>query len=147
MCIRDRLSSEILPEFREYERTLVTVINAYVRPSMRRYLNGLEEKLRRVQFQPSVNIVRSDGGLMSVERASQSPVHTMLSGPAGGVSGAAFMASLAGYPQALGFDMGGTSTDVSLIQDGKPTISRQTSIGYYPIKVPSVDVHLSLIHI
>ena len=92
------LSSEILPEFREYERTLVTVMNAYVRPSMRRYLSGFEEKLHRVQFQPSVNIVRSDGGLMSVERASQSPVHTMLSGPAGGVSGAAFMASLAGYP-------------------------------------------------
>jgi N-methylhydantoinase A len=135
------LSSEILPEFREYERTLVTVMNAYVRPSMRRYLNGFEEKLHRVQFQSSVNIVRSDGGLMSVERASQSPVHTMMSGPAGGVSGAAFMASLAGYPQALGFDMGGTSTDVSLIEDGRPTISRQTSIGYYPIKIPSVDVH------
>ena len=135
------LSSEILPEFREYERTLVTVMNAYVRPSMRRYLSGFEEKLHRVQFQSSVNIVRSDGGLMSVERASQSPVHTMLSGPAGGVSGAAFMASLAGYPQALGFDMGGTSTDVSFIEDGRPTISRQTSIGYYPIKMPSVDVH------
>jgi N-methylhydantoinase A len=117
------------------------VMNAYVRPSMRRYLSGFEDKLRSVNFQPSVNIVRSDGGLMSVERASQSPVHTMLSGPAGGVSGAAFMASLAGYPEALGFDMGGTSTDVSLIQDGKPTISRQTTIGYYPIKVPSVDVH------
>ena len=135
------LSSEILPEFREYERTLVTVMNAYVSPSMRRYLSGFEDKLRSVNFQPSVNIVRSDGGLMSVERASQSPVHTMLSGPAGGVSGAAFMASLSGYPQALGFDMGGTSTDVSLIQDGKPTISRQTTVGYYPIKVPSVDVH------
>ncbi len=135
------LSSEILPEFREYERTLVTVMNAYVRPSMRRYLHGFEEKLRAIQFQPIVNIVRSDGGLMSVERAGQSPVHTMLSGPAGGVSGAAFMASLAGHPHALGFDMGGTSTDVSLIQDGKPTISRQTAIGYYPIKVPSVDVH------
>jgi N-methylhydantoinase A len=135
------LSSEILPEFREYERTLVTVMNAYVSPSMRRYLNGFEDKLRSVNFQPNVNIVRSDGGLMSVERASQSPVHTMLSGPAGGVSGAAFMASLSGHPQALGFDMGGTSTDVSLIQDGKPTISRSTTVGYYPIKVPSVDVH------
>ena len=113
------LSSEILPEFREYERTLVTVMNAYVRPSMRRYLSAFEEKIHRVQFQPSVNIVRSDGGLMSVERASQSPVHTMLSGPAGGVSGAAFVATLAGFPRALGFDMGGTSTDVSLIEDGK----------------------------
>jgi N-methylhydantoinase A len=135
------LSSDILPEFREYERTLVTVMNAYVGPSMRRYLSGFEEKLRQIQFEPSVNIVRSDGGLMSVGRASQSPVHTMLSGPAGGVSGAAFMAGLAGHPQALGFDMGGTSTDVSLIQNGKPTISRHTSLGYYPLKVPSVEVH------
>src|SRR5512136_2239732 len=111
-------------------------MNAYVGPSMRRYLSGFEEKLLQIQFEPNVNIVRSDGGLMSVERASQSPVHTMLSGPAGGVSGAAFMAGLAGHPQALGFDMGGTSTDVSLIQDGKPTISRHTSLGCYPLKVP-----------
>ena len=135
------LSSEILPEFREYERTLVSVMNAYVRPSMRRYLANFEDKLRGIQFTPSVNIVRSDGGLMSVERASDFPVHTMLSGPAGGVSGAAFVAGLAGYPDALGFDMGGTSTDVSLIQGGRPTISRQTALGYYPIKVPSVEVH------
>ena len=135
------LSSEILPEFREYERTLVAVMNAYVRPSMRRYLSNFEDKLRGIQFAPHVNIIRSDGGLMSVERASESPVHTMLSGPAGGVSGAAFVSSIAGHPNALGFDMGGTSTDVSLIRDGKPTISRQTSLGYYPIKVPSVEVH------
>ena len=135
------LSCEILPEFREYERTLVAVMNAYVRPRMRKYLKSFEDKLRDIEFSPHVNIVRSDGGLMSVERASDFPVHTMLSGPAGGVSGAAFVASLAGHPDALGFDMGGTSTDVSLIQDGKPMISRQTSLGYYPIKVPSVDVH------
>ncbi len=135
------LSSEILPEFREYERTLVAVMNAYVRPSVRRYLEGFEQRLNEIQFSPHVNIVRSDGGLMSVQRASEFPVHTMLSGPAGGVSGAAFISSLAGQPNALGFDMGGTSTDVSLIQDGKPTISRQTSLGYYPVKVPSVEVH------
>ena len=135
------LSCEILPEFREYERTLVAVMNAYVRPRMRKYLKSFEDKLRDIEFSPHVNIVRSDGGLMSVERASDFPVHTMLSGPAGGVSGAAFVASLAGHPDALGFDMGGTSTDVSLIQDGKPMISRQTSLGYYPIKVPSVEVH------
>ncbi|NKW71525.1 hydantoinase/oxoprolinase family protein [Rhodobacteraceae bacterium R_SAG10] len=135
------LSSQILPEFREYERTLVTVMNAYVRPSMQRYLQGFEDKLRAIQFTPQVNIVRSDGGLMSVKRAAESPVHTMLSGPAGGVSGAAYLAKLANYPDALGFDMGGTSTDVSLIQNGKPTISRQTSLGYYPIKIPSVEVH------
>ncbi|MBT6430054.1 MAG: hydantoinase/oxoprolinase family protein [Rhodospirillaceae bacterium] len=135
------LSSDILPEFREYERTLVTVMNAYVGPSMRRYLANFEEKLKSIQFSPHVNIVRSDGGLMSVRRASDTPVHTMLSGPAGGVSGAAFLATLAGYEDALGFDMGGTSTDVSLIQNGEPLISRQTSLGYYPLKVPSVEVH------
>ena len=135
------VSSEILPEFREYERTLVTVMNAYVRPSMRRYLSGLTDKLRRLAFEPRVNIVRSDGGLMSLPRANESPVHTMLSGPAGGVSGAAYVATLAGFPDALGFDMGGTSTDVSLIQGGKPKISRQTTLGHYPIKVPSVEVH------
>ncbi len=135
------LSSEILPEFREYERTLVTVMNAYVRPSMQKYLEGFEQKLQSINFAPHVNIVRSDGGLMSVSRASESPVHTMLSGPAGGVSGAAYIARLAGHPNALGFDMGGTSTDVSLIQKGEPTISRETTLGYYPIKVPSVEVH------
>ena len=135
------LSSEILPEFREYERTLVTVMNAYVRPSMRRYLRNLDEKLKGLNFDARVHIVRSDGGLMSVDRATESPAHTMLSGPAGGVSGAAFVAGRAGYRNALGFDMGGTSTDVSLVRDGEPTISRQTSLGYYPIKVPSVEVH------
>ena len=135
------LSSEILPEFREYERTLVAVMNAYVRPKMRTYLKSFEDKLHDIEFNPHVNIVRSDGGLMSVQRASDFPVHTMLSGPAGGVSGAALVASLAGHPDALGFDMGGTSTDVSLIQDAKPMISRQTTLGYYPIKVPSVEVH------
>ncbi len=135
------LSSDILPEFREYERALVTVMNAYVRPSMRLYLSNFAEKLSSIQFRPHVNIIRSDGGLMSVERAAESPVHTMLSGPAGGVSGAAFLASLAGHTEALGFDMGGTSTDVSVIRDGRPIISRQTSLGYYPIKVPSVEVH------
>ena len=135
------LSSDILPEFREYERTLVTVMNAYVSPSMLSYLTSFEDKLKAIQISPHVNIVRSDGGLMSVKGASDFPVHTMLSGPAGGVSGAAFLAKLAGYENALGFDMGGTSTDVSLIQDGKPLISRQTSLGYYPIKIPSVEVH------
>ena len=135
------VSSDILPEFREYERTLVTVMNAYVRPSMQRYLSNFEDKLKTMQFRSNINIVRSDGGLMSVKRAAESPVYTMLSGPAGGVSGAAYLASLAGYPDALGFDMGGTSTDVSLIRGGKPEISRQTSLGYYPIKIPSVEVH------
>ena len=101
------LSSEILPEFREYERTLVTVMNAYVRPSMRRYLQSLDDKLRAVSLSATVHIVRSDGGLMSIARASDSPAHTMLSGPAGGVSGAAFVAGLAGHRNRAGLRHGG----------------------------------------
>jgi N-methylhydantoinase A len=135
------LSSEILPEFREYERTLVAVMNAYVRPGMHRYLDNFRHKLDNEQFNSRLHIVRSDSGLMSVERAMESPVYTLLSGPAGGVAGAAHLSGLAGYPNALGFDMGGTSTDVSLIQDGEPTSSRQTSLGSYPVKIPSVEVH------
>ena len=135
------LSSEILPEFREYERTLVTVMNAYVRPGMRRYLDNFRHKLENERFNSRLHIVRSDSGLMGVERAIESPVYTLLSGPAGGVAGAAHLSRLAGYPNALGFDMGGTSTDVSLIQDGEPTSSRQTSLGSYPVKIPSVEVH------
>ena len=101
------LSSEILPEFREYERTLVTVMNAYVRPRMRHYLQRLDDKLRAVDLSAGVHIVRSDGGLMSIARASDSPAHTMLSGPAGGVSGAAFVAGLAGASQRAGVRHGG----------------------------------------
>ena len=88
--------------------------------------------------------MRSDGGVMSVERASESPVHTMLSGPAGGVSGGAYVAEPRGpvIRTPLGFDMGGTSTDVSLIQRRQAdNLARETSLGYYPIKVPSVEVH------
>jgi len=134
------LSSEILPEYREYERTLVTVMNAYVRPPMQRYLGRFAERLGELQVTPKIDIVRSDGGLMSLEKAADAPVHAMLSGPAGGTAGAARMADLAGHPDALGFDMGGTSTEVALIRGATPGISRQTRLGAYPLKVPSVEV-------
>jgi len=135
------LSSEVLPEYREYERTLLTVMNAYVRPRMDRYLSGIEAKLQASQVAAPVSIVRSDGGLMSAQRAAEAPVHAMRSGPAGGVAGAAYVAGLAGHPDALAFDMGGTSTEASLIRDGRPTIARQTRLASYPLKVPAVDVH------
>ncbi len=135
------ISSDILPEFREYERTLVTVMNAYIRPDMRRYLAGLKHKLEALNSTPKLHIVRSDSGLMGIEHAMESPVYTLLSGPAGGVGGAAYLSRLAGHPDTVGFDMGGTSTDISLIRNGHPTASRQTSLGSYPIKIPSVEVH------
>lgn len=134
------LSSEILPEFREYDRAITTVMNDYVRPIMRRYLSGIEKRLEQAGVTARLHIVRSDGGLMSADAASRRPVHTVLSGPAGGVTSTAMIARRTGYGRVLAFDMGGTSTDVSVILDGEPTISRSTEVGSFPAKVPTLDV-------
>jgi len=134
------VSSEILPEFREYDRAITTVMNAYVRPIMRRYLSGIEGRLRERGVNSRLHIVRSDGGLMSAAAASERPVHTVLSGPAGGVVSTAKIAQSTGRDKLLAFDMGGTSTDVSVIIDGQPTISRSTEVGYFPAMVPALDV-------
>ncbi|HWK68982.1 MAG TPA: hydantoinase/oxoprolinase family protein [Rhizobiaceae bacterium] len=134
------LSSDILPEFREYDRAITTVMNDYVRPIMRRYLSRIEERLAREDVSAKLQIVRSDGGLMSAAAASERPVHTVLSGPAGGVTSTVMVARRTGLKKLLAFDMGGTSTDVSVIVDGQPTISRSTEVGLFPAKVPTLDV-------
>jgi N-methylhydantoinase A len=134
------LSADILPEFREYDRTITTVMNDYVRPIMKRYLLRIEDRLRKEGVSARLHIVRSDGGLMSAEAASDRPVYTVLSGPAGGVTSTAMIARRTGMNRLLAFDMGGTSTDVSVIIDGQPTISRSTEVGYFPAKVPTLDV-------
>ncbi|MBX7219289.1 MAG: hydantoinase/oxoprolinase family protein [Blastocatellia bacterium] len=134
------ISTDILPEFREYERTLTTVMNSYVRPKMRVYLNGIQRKLEIEGIPSQFNIVRSDGGVMSLQAAQESPVKTLLSGPSGGAVAAAYIGTLAGYPNVLSFDMGGTSTDVAVSYDGRPNIVRETRVGYYPVKAASVDV-------
>ena len=134
------LSSDILPEFREYDRTITTVMNDYVRPIMKRYLSRIEDRLKAEGVKARLHIVRSDGGLMSAGAASERPVYTVLSGPAGGVTGTAMISRRAGYKKILAFDMGGTSTDVSVILDGQPTISRSTEVGMFPAKVPTLDV-------
>ena len=134
------LSSEILPEFREYDRTITTVMNDYVRPIMKRYLLRIEDRLTAEEVAARLHIVRSDGGLMSAEAASDRPVHTVLSGPAGGVTSTVMIARRTGFKRLLAFDMGGTSTDVSVILDGQPTISRSTEVGAFPAKVPTLDV-------
>jgi N-methylhydantoinase A len=129
-------SCEILPEYREYERCSTTVVNAYVSPLVSDYLNYLSEGLRGVSLQ----IMQSNGGLISAAAASRAAVRTVLSGPAGGVAGAVYMAGLAGYSKAITFDMGGTSTDVSLSVGGV-RITTESKIGGCPIGVPVVDVH------
>ncbi|WP_421761323.1 hydantoinase/oxoprolinase family protein [Devosia sp.] len=134
------LSSDILPEFREYDRAITTVMNDYVRPIMRRYLTRIEDRLKAEGVRARLHIVRSDGGLMSAAAASERPVHTVLSGPAGGVTSTVMLSRRSGFSKLLAFDMGGTSTDVSVIIDGEATISRSTEVGMFPAKVPTLDV-------
>jgi N-methylhydantoinase A len=142
------ISSDVLPEFREYERTLTACLNSYVRPKVAAYVTSLESSLRSIGVQGELNLLRSDAGLMSAKLASENPVYGVLSGPSGGVAGALYVARKAGFPNVLTFDMGGTSTDVALCERGEPTIARQTEIPYgwglpgevIPVKVPSVNV-------
>ncbi|MFB6206533.1 MAG: hydantoinase/oxoprolinase family protein [Haloglomus sp.] len=135
------ISAEIVPEYGEYERTLTTVINDYARPQVIRYLEDLDESLAAAGATAKMNVVRSDGGLMSSAAAKNRPVELALSGPSGGVVGAATVASKKGVPDVLTLDMGGTSTDVSLVEDGSPETTRQTKVGYREFKSRSVDVN------
>ncbi len=135
------LSSEVLPEFREYERALTACMNSYVRPKVADYVNRLQEQLGGIGAKADVNILRSDAGLMTIREAARNPIYGVLSGPSGGVAGALYVARKAGFDDILAFDMGGTSTDVALCQNGQPTIGRETAIGHFRIKVPSVNVH------
>jgi N-methylhydantoinase A len=134
------ISSEVLPEFREYERTVTTLMNAYVAPVLERYLTNVRDGLAAAEVRAPIHVVRSDGGLMSLESACKNPVQTVLSGPAGGVSGASFVASHAGFDRILTFDMGGTSTDVAVCVSGRPEITRETNVGDFPVRAPAVDV-------
>jgi len=131
------LSSRIVPEFREYERASTTVINAYVMPKMKSYVSFLKKNLNK---KDKFRIMQSNGGVISAETVMEQPVRTILSGPAGGVAGAWKIGKLAGYEKLITFDMGGTSTDVSLI-DGKPTVTTEAKAEGYPIKVPVIDIH------
>ena len=128
-------SHEVSPEFREYERASTTLINAYVGPLMQAYLGRLGSSSRH-----RIVVMQSNGGSLSIGEASRQAVRTVLSGPAGGVVGAARIAALSGYRRVLGFDMGGTSTDVCLI-DGAPRETTETYIDGMPVRVPMLDIH------
>ena len=128
-------SHEICPEFREYERSSTTLMNAYVGPLMDDYLAGLEKQSRH-----SIAIMQSNGGFMSTHEARRQPVRTILSGPAGGVVGALETARISGFTRILGFDMGGTSTDVSLCE-GHPRETLEASVDGFPVRVPMLDIH------
>ena len=130
------VSHRILPEFREYERCSTTVVNAYLRPVMERYLSSLSASLQGAKLR----VMRSNGGVMSAERAHQEAVHTVLSGPAGGVVGAFRSAREVGHSRVITFDMGGTSTDVSLCEE-QPRTTTETIVAGCPVKVPVLDIH------
>jgi N-methylhydantoinase A len=135
------ISSDVVPEMQEYERTETTVLNSYVRPQVSKYVTNLKSSLEeRLGDDVNLAILRSDGGLASARAASESPVNMLMSGPAGGVAGAMYFCKRGGFENILTFDMGGTSTDVALIQNGEARVRRETRVGDVTVRAPSVDV-------
>ena len=135
------ISSEVIPEMQEYERAETTVLNSYVRPQVSSYVNNLQANLEKsLGNNVQLSILRSDGGLASSRATGDSPVNHLMSGPAGGVAGAIHFCNQAGYDNILTFDMGGTSTDVALIQNSRAKVRRETLVGDVRVKAPSVDV-------
>jgi len=138
------ISHEILPEFREYERTSTVVVNAYLQPVMQRYLENLAARSaelgRPASVSPRIFVMQSSGGITALAAAAREPVRTVLSGPAGGVVGAAASARRSGFDRIIAFDMGGTSTDVSLVE-GAIMTANDAQIAGLPISVPMLDIH------
>lgn len=129
------LSSEVSPEFREFERTVTVAVNAYLRPICRAYLHALGDAANRVV------VMTSAGGLVPADEAAERPAALLLSGPAGGVAAAAAVARANNRPDAISFDMGGTSTDVCLILDGRPAPAAERDVAGLPVRMPALDVH------
>ena len=136
------VSSEVLPEFREYERLSTTALNAVVGPRMQRYLDRFLERVSACGIEVEPFTIHSNGGLMSARTVRAYPVRTCLSGPAAGVVGAARIGVAAGFPNLVTFDVGGTSTDVSLVVAGEPLFTSLRAIADYPVKTPMVDIHV-----
>jgi N-methylhydantoinase A len=136
------ISSEVLREYREYERSMTTLVDAAVKPNVSRYVTNIHERLdgftggRPIPFY----VMKSNGGVLSADEVVHQPITTVLSGPAAGALGAALIARKAGFARILTCDGGGTSTDVSVVLDGEPTLTTEGSVGAYPSKIPMIDV-------
>jgi N-methylhydantoinase A len=135
------LSSGICPEFREYERTATTVLNAYLMPITSKYLKRLRGRLREKGITRSLRVMQSNGGLMKSEDIEKAPVNSLLSGPVGGVVGSVKLATALGFKNLITLDMGGTSTDISLIQNSELELITEAEISYNPVKVPQVNIN------
>ncbi|MER7501634.1 hydantoinase/oxoprolinase family protein [Nonomuraea pusilla] len=129
------LSSDVLREYREYERAVTTLVDAAVKPAMRGYIANLSTRLGM-----PFSVMKSNGGVLSAREVVNQPITTVLSGPAAGALGAALIASTAGHPSVITLDGGGTSTDVAVVVDGEPSITTEGSIGRYPCKIPMIDI-------
>ena len=134
------LSSEVLPVFREYERTITTVLNAYVMPRVSYYIENLDRELKALGVEAPLLIMKSNGGVIGTEAAIRQPVYTALSGPAAGVMAAIDVAANTGVEDCISFDMGGTSTDVSLVNRRTPTITLNGELGDWPVQLPMLDI-------
>jgi N-methylhydantoinase A len=135
------LSSGVLPEIREYERTLTTALNASLKPVMDRYIGNLGTRVADAGVEAPLKLMQSNGGIITADAARERPVNTLLSGPAAGVQGATYVASRCGVENLLTMDMGGTSCDVSLVEGGDPIVSTDVEVGDYPVSVPMIDIH------
>ena len=133
-------SSDVLPQIKEYERVSTTVVNAYVGPTVRLYLNSLEQRLKQAGFKGSLFIILSHGGMAPVEEAARLAAGTVLSGPAGGISGCRRCVDLLGIPNLISFDMGGTSTDISLVTEGHAALSPEGGLAGQRIALRSLDI-------
>lgn len=135
------ISYETLPEIREYERTCTTAVNAYLMPKVQMYINNLVAKKDELGVKPELHVMQSNGGIMSAEVAANRSVHTVFSGPAGGVLGGIYISELIGDKNVITMDMGGTSTDIVLIEKGEIRLTTDGEIGNFPIKVPMIEMH------
>jgi N-methylhydantoinase A len=134
------LSCEVLPEYREYERTVTTLVDAFVKPHMQRYLARVHEELGPdLQDRPFL-VMQSSGGVASAEQVVRKPITTALSGPAAGALGSAVIAETAGFPDLVTLDAGGTSTDLCLIEGAKPHVTNGGSVGSFPVRIPMIDI-------
>jgi N-methylhydantoinase A len=134
------LSSVVLPEYREYERTVTTLVDAFVKPHMERYLRRVHQELGPELKDVPFLVMQSSGGVASAGEVMRKPITTALSGPAAGALGSAVIAGIAGFPDIVTLDAGGTSTDLCLIEGGKPQVTNAGSVGPFPIRIPMIDI-------
>jgi len=135
------LSSEVLPQIKEYERVWTTVVNAYVGPALSRYLTNLAARLRGQGYKGEVLIMQSHGGVAPIRESARLAAGAVLSGPAGGIAAGRHVARLTGRGDLVTFDMGGTSTDIALLQGGEPTLTGEKTVGIARVALPSLDIH------